>query len=309
MQHLNCLRRLIRVCYVSVKRQSLICRGVILSLMVCMLFIDVPAASGRWDVPQAAKPATWHRSVSGKAAVETAQPSPTPVPLPDQVRAPILMYHYVSDLPSDADHYRRDLTVTPDKFTAQMDYLVEAGYHTVTLTDLYLHLTEGYPLPENPIVLTFDDGYRDAYEVVFPILLDRGFTGTFFVLSTPAHFESADYLTWQQMQEMSEAGMEIQSHGRDHVDLRGRSYDYLIYQIVGIQEAIQHHTARLPRFFCYPGGQYDADVIAVLESTGYWGAVTTMWGDTHTRDSLFEMARLRVRGGATLERFIGMLEP
>lgn len=307
MQPLNCLWRLIDLRCVCVKRQPLILRGVILSLILCVLLIDAPAASGRWDIPQTVKSATRSRSVSGKAAVATAQPSPTPLPLPDQVRAPILMYHYVSDLPPDADHYRRDLTVTPDQFAAQMDYLVEAGYHTVTLTDLYLHLTESYPLPEKPIVLTFDDGYRDAYEVVFPMLLDRGLTGTFFVLATPAHFESPGYLTWRQMQEMSDAGMEIQSHGREHVDLRGRSYDYLIYQIVGIQEAIQHHTGRLPRFYCYPGGQYDANVIAVLESTGYWGAVTTAWGDTHTRDGLFEMARVRVRGEAALESFIRLL--
>jgi len=287
----------------------LIFRGVALSLIfLCGLLIAAPIASGRWDVPQTAKPTIWSRSSSGKAVVATAQPSPTPVPLPDHARVPILMYHYVSELPPNADRYRRDLTVTPDKFVAQMQYLSDAGYHTITLTDLYRYLTQGYPLPEKPIVLTFDDGYWDAYEIVFPILLEHGFTGAFFVLATPAHFESPDYLTWQQMQEMSDAGMDIQAHGRDHVDLRGRSYDYLIYQVVGIQEAIHYHSGHLPRFFCYPGGKYDANVIDVLESTGYWGAVTTAWGDTHTLDRLYEMPRLRVRGAGTLESFIGMLE-
>jgi peptidoglycan/xylan/chitin deacetylase (PgdA/CDA1 family) len=138
--------------------------------------------------------------------------------------------------------------------------------------------------------------------------LDHGFTATFFVLSTPAHFESVAYLTWAQMQEMSDAGMDIQGHGRDHVDLRGRSYDYLVYQILGIQEAIHYHTGRLPRFFCYPSGQYDANVIAVLKSAGYWGAVTTQAGTVHTRERLFEMPRVRIRGRDTLESFINKLE-
>jgi len=128
------------------------------------------------------------------------------------------------------------------------------------------------------------------------------------VLATPAHFEWAEYLTWEQMRAMSDAGMDIQSHGRDHVDLRGRSYDYLVYQTLGVQEAIHYHTGRLPRFFCYPSGRYDDNLIAVLESAGYWGAVTTEWGRTHTRENLLEMPRVRIHGAGTLESFIDNLE-
>ncbi len=218
------------------------------------------------------------------------------------------MYHYVSPLPPNPDSYRLDLTVLPENFEAQLQYLAEAGYHAITLSDLYLHLTQGNPLPEKPVVLTFDDGYEDAYEVVFPLLLDYSFTGTFFVLATPAHFESPGYLTWAQMKEMSDAGMDIQAHGRDHVDLRGRSNDYLVYQILGIQEAIRSHTDQLPRFFDYPSGRYDDNVIAVLKSAGYWGAVTTEWGRTHTLESFFEMPRVRIRGSDTLTSFISKLE-
>jgi len=281
---------------------------VVLFLAIGVSLLSTRPVHGRWEVPQTVEPVEGGHSPSGKAVMST--PTPTPVTLPNQADVPILMYHYVSELPPNPDRYRLDLTVLPENFKAQLQYLAEAGYHTITLTDLYLHLTQGYPLPEKPIVLTFDDGYRDAYEVVFPLLLDYGFTGTFFVLATPAHFESPDYLTWAQMKEMSDAGMEIQAHGRDHVDLRNRSYDYLVYQIQGIQEAIHYHTGRLPRFFCYPSGRYDANVIAVLKSAGYWGAVTTKWGKTHVwaGEGLFEMPRVRVRGGDTLESFIDRLE-
>jgi peptidoglycan/xylan/chitin deacetylase (PgdA/CDA1 family) len=272
---------------------------------------------GRWEIPAVINPtgtplpsSAEERSSATPAgqADHSSTPEPTPVPLPDQANVPILMYHYVSELPPDADVYRRDLTVSPEAFEAQLQYLDEADYHPITLTDLYLYLTEGYPLPKKPVILTFDDGYRDAYEVVFPKLLDHGFPGTFFVLATPAHYESEAYLTWAQMEEMSDAGMDIQSHGRDHVDLRGRSYDFLVYQILGIKEAIEQHTGRVPRFFCYPSGRWDADVIEVLESAGYWGAVTTEWGRTHTLDNRFEMARLRVHGEESLESFIAQLE-
>jgi peptidoglycan/xylan/chitin deacetylase (PgdA/CDA1 family) len=277
-----------------------------LTLAVGLVLLSTAPAQGRWEVLQTVEP-----SAVGyvSASTETLPvPTDTPVPLPDRVRVPILMYHYVSDLPPDADRYRRDLTVSPANFRAQLQYLADAGYHPITLTDIYYHFTQGLPLPDKPIVLTFDDGYRDAYDVVFPMLLDYGFPGTFFVLATPAHYESVDYLTWEQMKEMSDAGMAIEGHGRDHVDLRGRTYDYLVYQTLGIQEAIYYHTGRLPRFFCYPAGQYDASVVAVLESEGYWGAVTTNWGREHTREGLYEMARLRIRGSDTLDSFIDKRE-
>jgi len=278
----------------------------VLALAVGLILISSRPVRGRWEVPQIVEPVEGAHSSPSKAVVPPA--IPTPVVLPVQARVPILMYHYVSELPPNPDRYRLDLTVLPENFQAQLQYLADAGYHTVTLTDLYLYLTQGYPLPEKPIILTFDDGYKDAYEVVFPLLLDYGFTGAFFVLATPTHFESPAYLTWAQMKEMSDAGMDIQAHGRDHVDLRGRSYDYLVYQTLGIQEAIQHHTGRLPRFFCYPSGQYDANVIAVLKSAGYWGAVTTEWGQVHTQETLFKMPRVRIRGGDTLASFIDKLE-
>jgi peptidoglycan/xylan/chitin deacetylase (PgdA/CDA1 family) len=262
---------------------------------------------GRWEIPEFVAPRERPSSPNiGKAINPT--PTPTDVPLPDQVDVPVLMYHHVSELPPDADVYRQDLTVSPEAFEAQLQYLDEAGYHPITLTDVYLNLMEGYPLPEKPVVLTFDDGYRDAYEVVFPKLLDRGFPATFFVLATPAHHESEDHLTWAQMTEMSEAGMSIQAHGRDHVDLRDRPYDFLVYQILGIKEAVEQHTRKAPRFFCYPSGRRDADVIKVLESADYWGAVTTEWGRTYTRENLFEMPRLRIKGEDSLAVFVAKLE-
>ncbi len=284
--------------------------GFTLSLLLTAVILGVVLVSptyGRWEVPDLIAPAAGLGASTPKGTVAPT-PTPTEVPVPDEVDVPILMYHHVSELPPDADVYRRDLTVSPEAFEAQLQYLERAGYHPVTLTDVYLNLTQGYPLPEKPVVLTFDDGYRDAYEVVFPKLLDHGFPATFFVLATPAHYESEEYLTWAQAREMSDAGMSIQAHGRDHVDLRGRPYDFLVYQILGIKEAIEYHTDRTPRFFCYPSGRRDDRVIKVLESAGYWGAVTTEWGQTHTRDSLFEMPRLRIRGADSLAVFIAKLE-
>lgn len=238
----------------------------------------------------------------------TLPPTPTFPPPPQELRVPILMYHYVSALPADADRYRIGLTVPPEMFEAQLQYLQEHGYHTVSLFDLYDALTTGRPLPENPIVLTFDDGYEDAYTVALPLLQQYGFTATFFVLATPAHYEAPGYLTWDQIKALAEAGMSVQGHGRDHYDLRKRSYEFLVYQILGIKEAIEAHTGQPVRFFCYPSGKYDEAVLAVVSSAGYFGGVTTEWGTAERLDNRLTWPRLRVQGTWSLEKFAKMLE-
>ncbi len=245
-------------------------------------------------------------------ATVTPTPEPTPTasypPPPEEVHVPILMYHYISELPPDADIYRRDLTVTPANFEAQLQYLQAAGYTSVTLADIYETLTTGKPLPEKPIVLTFDDGYADAYTHAMPLLQHYGFVGEFFLLVTPAHYESPAYLSWDEVRRMAEAGMSMQAHGRDHYDLTGRSYEFLVYQILGSKEAVEAHTGQPVRFFCYPAGRYDANTLAVVESAGYWGAVTTQWGTALRLDNRYTWPRIRVRGEWSPATFANVLE-
>jgi len=227
---------------------------------------------------------------------------------PEAVNVPILMYHYISELPADADVYRRDLTVIPARFEEQLQYLQAQGYQSIFLADIYATLTTGQPLPEKPIVLTFDDGYKDAYTGALPLLQKYGFVGEFFLLATPAHYESPQYLTWADVRAMADAGMSMQAHGRDHYDLGGRSYDFLVYQILGAKEAVEAHSGQPVRFFCYPSGRYDHATIAVVESAGYWGAVTTAWGTELRLDNRFTWPRIRVRGAWSVDYFAHIMQ-
>jgi peptidoglycan/xylan/chitin deacetylase (PgdA/CDA1 family) len=256
----------------------------------------------------------------------TATPPPTPTlafarpisasvsaPASDGARraaaAPILMYHYISDPPPGSDKYRLALSVTPVHFDAQMSYLKQAGYRTITLYALYDYLTQGKPLPEKSIILTFDDGYMDAFTLAMPILQKHGFVGTFFILTGPADRGGAGgYLTWEQIRAMTAAGMDIELHSREHYDLRNRSNDFLVNQIAGGKEAIEAHIARPVRWFAYPSGRYDAAVERVLASAGFWGAATTIPGRNHTTSALFEIPRIRIGGAFTLDAFIKTVE-
>jgi peptidoglycan/xylan/chitin deacetylase (PgdA/CDA1 family) len=217
------------------------------------------------------------------------------------------MYHYVSEPPADADIYRRDLSVTPANFEAQLAWLRSQGYEGITLTDLVYYLALGWPLPDRPVILTFDDGYLDNYTNAFPLLKEYSYVGTFFLITAPIDFGDPAYLTWDMVQEMHRAGMDFQSHSYRHFDLRDKDQDFLIFEIIAPKEAIEARTGQTVRFFSYPSGRYDDHTVAVLKSAFFWGSVITEQGATHTSDDLFELTRVRVRGEYTLEDFIALM--
>jgi peptidoglycan/xylan/chitin deacetylase (PgdA/CDA1 family) len=240
---------------------------------------------------------------SSTFASDTAKPPQTL----RRLHVPILMYHYVSELPPHADATRRGLTVTPKIFTAHMQYLHDQGYTTISLYDLNDALTKGTPLPPKPIVLTFDDGYVDAYTNVFPVLKQFGFVGTFFVITSRPDANDPVYLSWSEIKEMSNAGMSMEPHTKDHVDLRQRDHDFLIYQMQGSIESLAAYTGRTPHMFDYPVGHYDAATLRVAKELDVWIGVSTANGDTETTTSRLHLPRLRVSGNMSVEGLAAIL--
>lgn len=239
----------------------------------------------------------------------TATPGPTPDGVLRRVRVPILMYHYISTPPPDADVYRVDLSVAPELFAAHLDYLQAEGYTTIALKDLLSYLATGRPeLPPKPIVLTFDDGYEDNYLNAFPALKARGMIGTFFVITDFASQDRPGYADWSQLAAMAAAGMEIGSHSRDHPNLAGKDLDYLVWQALGSKETIEAHIGVHPRILSYPAGSYDQLVIDVFRSAHYWGAVTTHQGVMQSSDKPFELKRIRIRNTTDVAQLAWLLK-
>lgn len=240
-----------------------------------------------------------------------ALPRPTPRPRPPlRVRVPILMYHYISAPPTPNDRLRYNLSVPPAEFELHLDMLQRLGYTTISLYDLYAHLKDGAPLPPKPVVLTFDDGYLDAYTEAFPRLKARKMTGTFFIVTDFINFRNPNHLTWAMAREMAEAGMSIEPHSRTHPDLRNRSHNFLVWEILGPIEQITYYAygeRRRPRFFCYPSGQYDDHVIRFLKTVDIWAAVTTQPGLVHTLQNAYTWSRQRVLPGMNAKQFARLL--
>lgn len=236
----------------------------------------------------------------------------TPPPVADgelrEAYVPILMYHYVSVPPVDADEYRVDLSTAPDAFRRQMTWLRDNGYEVISLQTLLYALNTGSPeLPQHPVVLTFDDGYTDNYENAFPVLEEFGYPATFFILTDVTDRAQPGYMTWAMLREMSDAGLDIEVHGREHVEMTGRDADWLYYHLHGPAETINVKLGYTPHILSYPSGQYDQSVIDAAQQVGYWAAVTTVQGGLQSSASPFELRRLRVRGEWDVATFAAIL--
>ncbi len=230
-------------------------------------------------------------------------------PLPtggQRVHVPVLMYHYVDDEPPPAGPYADGLTVRTPDFIDEMDYLVANGYNTVTLAEAYLAMAGLTRLPDKAVALTFDDGGLDNYEVAYPILTERGLSGTFFVITKTVGSEGQ--MSWEQLREMAEGGMSIQSHSYSHPDLPGASDDRLRSELVDSRSAIEEQIGQPVYVLCYPAGSYDQRVIEATEAAGYVMAVATNKGQALGPEAPFEITRVRVSPFVPLESFARYVE-
>lgn len=223
----------------------------------------------------------------------------------DTVFVPVLLYHHVKlNKPSD-DAIERGLTVLPKEFQAQLDYLARNHYHTVSAAALVRFLHSGGTLPPKPVVLTFDDGYKDIWQNAFPQLHRKKMTATFFIV--PGFLGTPRYLTWSQVRYMSARAMDMEAHSMTHPDLTSLSPPRLKKEITQSGQVLQAHLHRSIKVFAYPYGAFNAGVIAAVLKAGYWGAFTTQSGWIARRDALPTLPRLHINQQDTLSIFSGIL--
>jgi peptidoglycan/xylan/chitin deacetylase (PgdA/CDA1 family) len=216
---------------------------------------------------------------------------------------PVLMYHYISTPPADADPSLRTLAVTPEAFKAQLQWLKDNGYRTIAPDELF----SGKPIAPKAVLLTFDDGYADAYTNALPILKGFGFQGAFFIITDFVDQNRPGYLTWAEIKQMAADGMTIGAHSRTHQAEAGRTDAWLREEIIGSMDAIEKNTGQRPRFFAYPYGRYDAEAVKIAREAKLTGAFTTInayWSPT-TRH--LEVPRLRVRGTTTVAEIASLM--
>ncbi|MDA8223357.1 polysaccharide deacetylase family protein [Desulfosporosinus sp.] len=186
---------------------------------------------------------------------------------------PVLYYHSV--MLEEGNEVR----MPPDQFEAQMAYLQEKGYESVTLDQLYHAFYKGGVLPQKPIVITFDDGYEDNYATAFPIVKKYGFTAAVFMVSS--YIGGEGFMSWPQLRELLANGWEIEGHTVNHPYLSQVDKTIVLNELMNSKETLEKGLGKAVGFFAYPYGDLNADVAQAVKQTGYLMAFTTDrgWAD------------------------------
>jgi len=213
------------------------------------------------------------------------------------------MYHRV-DVSSPGDHTSRALTVSPAQFEAELRYLHARGLRTIGIAELERDFAEGRR-PERSVLITFDDGYGDQFRYAFPILQRLGDHAIFFV--NTGNVGKPRHLTWREIDIMHRAGMSIECHGVDHVDLASLDATDQAYQIDDCIRSLQSHLHDAVQAYAYPSGAFDAQTITIEERAGLVFGFTTDPSFRTERDSPYELTRLRVTSGMSDAQFAALI--
>ncbi|MDD3531536.1 MAG: polysaccharide deacetylase family protein [Candidatus Pacebacteria bacterium] len=189
-----------------------------------------------------------------------------------KLKLPILVYHIVRpSFPSDSQAVK-NIAQTPEVFDAQMQYLSDAGYHVVSFGDLENHYRSEAALPDKPIIISFDDGWSNQFHYAFPLLKKHRYTAAFFVFTNPIG-SNKNFITWDELREMRDAGMTIGSHSRSHPYLTTLSDPTKLWnEIAGSKERLEKELGVPVTEFAYPFGQYNPSIVAMVEKSGYKSA-------------------------------------
>ncbi|MEU0948805.1 polysaccharide deacetylase family protein [Streptomyces canus] len=219
---------------------------------------------------------------------------------------PILMYHAVATDPNDAT---RGLSVSPEAFAQQMEAIAESGLTPVRTADLAARWRDGRPLPDRPVLITFDDGYEGVHRHALPVLAKHGFPATVFVSTgwlrgaydTGGGLDTM--LDWDQVRELAAADVEIGGHTHTHPQLDQLDETALRHELIHSREIVTDEVGTAPVSLAYPYGYSSRRVREAVRETGYGQALAVNNALARRRQGPYALTRLTVRRATTAEEF------
>jgi peptidoglycan/xylan/chitin deacetylase (PgdA/CDA1 family) len=226
-----------------------------------------------------------------------------------QIVVPILMYHRINVVTPSTPAESRGLTVHPAVFARQMTWLKRQGYRTITQRELFEALMCGRPLGPKPIVITFDDGYRDVFFKASPVLKRLGMRATAYVVSGRISGRDPSFLTWPLLHALERRGIEIGSHTMAHLDMTSLSDARMLEDLTRSRRVLERELGHPVPWLAYPFGAYDSRVERLARQAGYLLAVTTRPGAVQSARRPFALPRLRILDSTGVRGLAAMLAP
>jgi peptidoglycan/xylan/chitin deacetylase (PgdA/CDA1 family) len=228
------------------------------------------------EKPDAKSSSAATKSAASATPAPLAAATPTPAPVIDRTaRFIVLCYHRFEDKPHDS------LAIAPAEFHAQMQALKDNGIAVISMKDLLAWRHGEKSIPAKSCVITIDDGYTSGYNVAWPILKEYGYPFTMFIYTNYVEVGGKS-MTWAQLEEMRDAGVDIESHTVSHRDLRhapaGQDYNaWLHNEIYTSKDILEQHLGIKISVFAFPYGTFNEVVRKMALDAGY-EALFTVYG-------------------------------
>ncbi|MGW0121938.1 polysaccharide deacetylase family protein [Streptomyces sp. NPDC003327] len=221
------------------------------------------------------------------------------------------MYHAVDGDPAPAT---LGLSVTPEAFAAQMDVVAQRGFTPLTTAALAAAWRTGGPLPERPLLITFDDGYEGVHRHALPVLARHAFASTVFVSTgwlRGRHEQGGaldTMLDWRQVRELAEAGTEIGGHSHSHPQLDQLDAERLRFETLRCREIVAEELGTAPVSFAYPYGYSSRRVRDTVREAGFTQALAVGNALARRRQGPYALERVTVRRSTDIEEFTRLVE-
>lgn len=188
-----------------------------------------------------------------------------------KIHVPILEYHDLSEhMVTDRD-FHSPYVLLISKFCEHMKWLYENNYTTLLIDDLFTK-----NIPEKSVLLTFDDGHISNYDLAFPILKEFNFVATLFIV--PIFVGQENYISKDQIIEMSENGMTFGSHSLSHPYLISLNKQDIMREVIESKNRIQNLLKKKVEHFSVPYGFYNRYLVQSVRHAGYKSIVTEDFG-------------------------------
>jgi peptidoglycan/xylan/chitin deacetylase (PgdA/CDA1 family) len=198
------------------------------------------------------------------------------------------MYHSI-----DQQYGQTKLSVSPESFRKQMEFLKRHRYNVVGLETLTGYIKENRPLPPRTVAITLDDGFYNSYEYAYPVLKEYGFPATIFMITDK--IGKPGWLGWKELKEMSDSGLvTIGSHTVMHRWLPTLGSKDLARELKDSKRILEEGLSRKVNTLCYPLGAHDDRVKRAAKEAGYLCAVCTNSGKNSSWRDPYAIKRIKI---------------
>lgn len=244
------------------------------------------------------------------------------------VEVPILMFHHFV---LNEEECSSGSIITKDKFIDVLDEIEEMGYTTISFRELIEYAQSGVPLPDKPILITIDDGYKSNYDIAYPELKERDMKALVSIIGRSTQYTSnyienktLPHVSWDELNEMIQSGVfEVGNHTYDLHKMReyggerdGVTKNFFESEatyfasvredIASLEESLKLNCNYENDVFCYPYGFYDSLSEATISSLGYKVTLTTDEGINYIKpgDELIGLKRINVEMCTDIKNYL-----